>query len=272
MNEESSASDPGKAAATEKPSFEDLVMLMRRLRGPSGCPWDREQTFESLRRFVIEEAYEVIDAIDGGDRAELADELGDHLLQVVFLAQLGAEEETFTIDDAIAAIYDKLVRRHPHVFGDVDAPDADAVLRNWEQMKKDEKKIAGKVFFSGIPSGLPALMKAQRVGEKASRIGFDWSSSEGVVGKIREELSELEAAMAGDGDPRHELGDLLFAVVNLARQLDFDAENALQDATSRFMRRFEHIERSADASARALESYSLDELEALWAEAKNLER
>ncbi|MBW3565795.1 MAG: nucleoside triphosphate pyrophosphohydrolase [Acidobacteria bacterium] len=272
MKEEKIGSDSEEAAARKRPSFEDLVSLMQRLRGPGGCPWDREQTFESLRRFVIEEAYEVVDAIDGGERAELADELGDHLLQVVFLAQLGAEEGTFTIDDAIAAIHDKLVRRHPHVFGDVEAPDADAVLRNWEQMKKDEKKNAGKVFFSGIPSGLPALMKAQRVGEKASRIGFDWSSSEGVVGKIREELSEMEAAMAGDGDPRHELGDLLFAVVNLARRLGFDAENALQDATGRFMRRFEHIERSADASARALESYSLDELEALWTEAKNLER
>ena len=257
---------------SERPGFEDLVRLMERLRAPGGCPWDREQTFASLRRFVIEEAYEVVDAIDRGDRRELADELGDHLLQVVFLSQLGAEEGSFTIDDTIAAIHDKLVRRHPHVFGNVEATSADAVLRNWEQMKKEEKQAEGKVFFSGIPAGLPALMKAQRVSEKASRIGFDWSSVDGVIEKIREELGEVEEAIADRSGVEEELGDILFAVVNLARKLGFDAENTLQDANRKFIGRFEFIEKASVEAGRELESYAADELEKLWKEAKRRER
>lgn len=252
-------------------AFSDLVKLMERLRAPGGCPWDREQTYESLRRFVIEEAYEVVDAIDRGDRAELAEELGDHLLQAVFLAQLGREEGSFTIDDSIQAIHDKLVRRHPHVFGDVEAHDAETVLANWEKLKHAEKGEKEQSFFDGIPSGLPALMKANRITEKAARVGFDWSRADDVFAKIREEVDELEEAV-GEKEPSErvteELGDLLFSMANLARKLGVDAEHALQDANWKFIRRFEAMERVAKQESRGLEDRSLDELDALWEQIK----
>lgn len=251
--------------------FSDLVKLMERLRAPGGCPWDREQTFETLRRFVIEEAYEVVDAIDRGDRAELAEELGDHLLQAVFLAQLGKEEGSFTIDDSIQAIHDKLVRRHPHVFGDVEANDAETVLANWEKLKYAEKSEKKQTFFDGIPSGLPALMKANRITEKAARVGFDWSRAEDVFAKIREEVSEMEEAVARDEAPERvseELGDLLFSMANLARKLGVDAEHALQDANWKFIRRFEAMERIAKDESRSLEDRSLEELDQLWERVK----
>lgn len=251
--------------------FSDLVKLMERLRAPGGCPWDREQTYESLRRFVIEEAYEVVDAIDRNDRSELADELGDHLLQAVFLAQLGKEEGSFTIDDSIRAIHDKLVRRHPHVFGDVEANDAETVLANWEQLKYAEKAEKKQTFFEGIPGGLPGLMKANRITEKAARVGFDWSRAEDVFAKIREEVDELEQTIEG-GEPAErvteELGDLLFSMANLARKLGVDAEHALQDANAKFIRRFEAMEKIAGEEGRGLEDRSLAELDALWERVK----
>jgi tetrapyrrole methylase family protein / MazG family protein len=256
-------------------SFEDLVRLMERLRAPGGCPWDREQTYESLRRFVIEEAYEVVDAIDRGDRRELAEELGDHLLQAVFLAQLGREEGSFTIGDSIRAIHDKLVRRHPHVFGDVEAHDADTVLANWEKMKHAEKGERAQSFFEGIPSGLPALMKSVRITEKAARVGFDWKEAHDVFAKIREEIDELEQAIDRDEPSQRiseELGDLFFSIGNLARKLGIDAEHALQDANWKFIRRFEAMEQIAKESGHALDDTSLEELDELWERVKGEER
>jgi MazG family protein len=219
-----------------------LVGVMRRLLGPDGCPWDREQTYETLRKYVLEEACEVIDAIDSGDRGALREELGDLLLQVVFQAELGRREGSFAIDDVVEGIVDKLVRRHPHVFGDLSAADADDVLRNWEKLKAQEKGRRG--LLSGVPRSMPALTRAQRIGEKVSRVGFDWPDARGSHAKVVEELGELDRAIAGT-DPKaveEELGDLLFALVNLSRHLEIDAEGALRRASDKFTRRFAHVE------------------------------
>ncbi|HEY4011731.1 MAG TPA: nucleoside triphosphate pyrophosphohydrolase [Polyangiaceae bacterium] len=220
-----------------------LVGVMRRLLAPDGCPWDREQTFASLRKYVLEEACEVIDAIDAGDRAGIREELGDLLLQVVFQAELARREGSFGIDDVVAGIVDKLVSRHPHVFGDLDAKDADEVLRNWEKLKAREKGPRG--VLAGVPRSMPALTRAQRIGEKVARVGFDWDDRGGSRAKVEEEMGELDEAMAR-GDRRaveEELGDVLFAVVNLARHLDVDAEGALRGTIDKFTGRFAHVER-----------------------------
>jgi MazG family protein len=219
-----------------------LVAVMRRLLAPDGCPWDREQTFESMRKYVLEEACEVIDAIEGGDRAALREELGDLLLQVVFLAELGRREGTFGIDDAVAGIVEKLVTRHPHVFGDMDAKDADEVLRNWEKIKAKEK--ANRGLLAGVPRSLPALVRATRMGEKVQRVGFDWEDANGSRAKVTEELGELDAAIAsGDSDAvEEELGDVLFALVNLSRHVKVDAEGALRRTIDKFTTRFSHVE------------------------------
>jgi MazG family protein len=219
-----------------------LVAVMRRLLGPGGCPWDREQTFESMRKYVLEEACEVIDAIEGGDRAALKEELGDLLLQVVFLAELGRREGTFGIDDAVAGIVEKLVTRHPHVFGDMDAKDADEVLRNWERIKAKEKADRG--LLDGLPKSLPALVRATRIGEKVQRVGFDWEDARGSRAKVKEEIEELDEAIAsGDASAiEDELGDVLFALVNLSRHVKVDAEGALRRTMDKFTRRFAHVE------------------------------
>ena len=220
-----------------------LVGVMRRLLAPDGCPWDREQTFASLRKYVLEEACEVIDAIDAGDRAAIREELGDLLLQVVFQAELARREGSFGIDDVVAGIVDKLVSRHPHVFGDVDAKDADEVLRNWEKLKAREKGERG--VLSGVPRSMPALTRAQRIGEKVARVGFDWEDERGSRAKVAEEMGELDEAVAR-GDRRaieEELGDVLFALVNLSRHLDIDAEGALRGTIDKFTGRFAHVER-----------------------------
>src|SRR5262245_155448 len=208
-------------------TFPRLVELMQRLLQPDGCPWDREQTLVTLRRYVLEEACEVIDAIDGGDRAELRAELGDLLLQVVFLAELARAEGSFGPDDVVAGICDKLVRRHPHVFAGAEAADANEVLRNWERIKaaeragKDDPGVLGRV-----PRSLPALTRAQRVGEKVARVGFDWPDARGSRAKVTEELGELDAAIDCHDKDRieAELGDVFFALVNLARHVEVDAE------------------------------------------------
>jgi MazG family protein len=259
-----------------------LVGVMRRLLGPGGCPWDREQTFESLRKYVLEEACEVIDAIESGEREHLKEELGDLLLQVVFQAELGRSQAGFAIDDVVGGIVDKLVRRHPHVFGDGTAKDADEVLTNWERIKAEEKKNAG--ILSGVPRSLPALTRAQRIGEKVSRVGFDWSSAEGSRAKVKEELGELdEAAARGDKDALEaEMGDVLFALVNLARHHKVDAEGALRRTIDKFTRRFAHVEarvrevhggwgapRDGKADAKSL---PLEVLDGYWEEAKGAER
>jgi MazG family protein len=219
-----------------------LVGVMRRLLAPGGCPWDREQTFESLRKYTLEEACEVIDAIDSGDRGAIREELGDLLLQVVFQAELGRREGSFAIDDVVAGIVDKLVHRHPHVFGDVEAKDAEQVLSNWEKLKAKEKGDRG--ILSGVPRSMPALTRAQRIGEKVARVGFDWPDARGSREKVAEEIVELDEAIARNDRSavEEEMGDALFALVNLARHLDVDAEGALRRTIDKFTRRFAHVE------------------------------
>jgi MazG family protein len=219
-----------------------LVGVMRRLLGEGGCPWDREQTYESIRKYVLEEACEVIDAIDSGDRKALREELGDLLLQVVFLSELARRDKLFAIDEVTAAIVDKLVTRHPHVFGNLAVEDADEVLKNWEQIKAREKK--GRGILEGVPRSLPALVRAQNVGEKVRRVGFDWADAQGSRAKVTEEIGELDRAIAA-GDQaaiEEEMGDALFALVNLSRHVKIDAEGALRKTIDKFVDRFSHVE------------------------------
>ncbi len=251
---------------------------MKRLRAPDGCPWDRKQTHQSLKPFVLEEAYEVTAAIDDGDMPELKDELGDLLLQIVFQAQLAAEAGHFDFGDVVAAISDKMIRRHPHVFGDEDAKDdaidADGVLDQWEERKKSQE---GKGTFDGLPAALPALLKAYRVQDKAARLGFDWEDVRGPIDKVREETEELVEAIASsaaepeEGDPNRvedELGDLLFSMVNVARTLKLNPEFALGRTTDRFVARFRCMEGIADTEGLSLGEMSLEEMDALWERAK----
>lgn len=255
-------------------TFDELVQLMTRLRAPGGCPWDRKQTLPDLKPFVIEESYEVVDAIDREDRAALAEELGDLLLQAVFIAELTREEGTFDIYDAITAIHDKLVRRHPHVFGDVVAGDAEQVLVNWEKLKQDERKAENKSVLSGVPQAMPALLKASRLTEKAARVGFDWRRTDDVFDKLDEEIGELrEAVSAGDAQNIHdEIGDLLFTIGNIARKVNVNPEEALQSTNRKFMRRFEHMEARVRERGQNLDQLQLEEMDRLWDEAKAAER
>lgn len=257
-----------------KRSFDDLVQLMTRLRGPDGCPWDRKQTLPDLKPYVIEEAYEVVDAIDRGDRASLLEEIGDFLLEAVFIAEVTREEGTFDIYDSITAIHDKLVRRHPHVFGDVEAKDAEQVLVNWEKLKSEERKAENKSVLSGVPRSLPALLKASRLTEKAARVGFDWRRTEDVFDKLDEEMSELrEAVAAGDANSIHdEIGDLLFTIANIARKVGVNAEEALQSTNRKFMSRFESMESRVHERGQNLDQLELEEMDRLWDEAKAAER
>lgn len=228
--------------AQDGSTFSRLVGVMERLLGENGCPWDREQTFESTRKYVLEEACEVIDAIDSGDRKALREELGDLILQVVFLSEMARKEKAFGVDDVIGGIVDKLVTRHPHVFGDLDASTADEVLKNWEQIKAREKK--GRGILSGVPRSLPALVRARAIGEKVQRVGFDWADARGSRAKVSEEIGELDRAIEG-GDPKEieeELGDALFALVNLSRHVKVDAEGALRRTIDKFTARFAHVE------------------------------
>lgn len=254
--------------------FENLVMIMRRLRGPGGCPWDAEQTHESLTRYLLEEAYEVIEAIDERSAEHLKEELGDLLLQPVFHAAIAEETGSFTIDDVIENLNDKLIRRHPHVFGDMLITDSAAQIENWEQIKKAEKGTRRTSALSGVPAHLPALLKAQKITEKASRVGFDWEHVDQVVAKVMEELHEFEEAMAGGDNERMEaeLGDLLFAIVNLGRFLSINPEEALRKTINRFQQRFRHVEESLHDQGRLMNSTPLEEMDRLWEEAKELEK
>jgi MazG family protein len=258
----------------QKRSFEDLVRLMTTLRGPNGCPWDRKQTLPDLKPYVIEEAYEVVDAIDRDDRASLAEEVGDMLLEAVFIAEVTREEGSFDIYDSITAVHDKLVRRHPHVFADAQANDADEVLVNWEKLKNEERKSENKSLMAGVPLSMPALQKASRLTEKASRVGFDWRRTEDVFAKLDEELAEVHEAIAsGDAAKVHdELGDLLFTIANIARKLNVNPEEALQSTNRKFTRRFESMERAVREQERNLDQLSLEEMDALWNDAKAAER
>lgn len=263
-------------------SFDRLVQIMARLRAPDGCPWDRKQTHESLKPYLLEETYEVLETIDHRDPRKLREELGDLLLQVLFHAQIGAEAGAFTIDDVTEQLADKLVRRHPHVFakqeqsGDSLSPDQ--VYSNWEQIKRDERAKAGQAesALHGVPKTLPALLRAFQVQARASRVGFDWphtrEGTERVLDKIEEEVRELREAMAGDKADRieSEFGDLFFALVNLARFVTVNPEEALRGATNRFVARFQLMEAAAARAGRSLDHMTLDELDLLWNDAKRI--
>ena len=257
-----------------KRTFEQLVQLMTKLRGPQGCPWDRKQTLPDLKPYVIEEAYEVVDAIDRDDRAALLEEVGDLLLEAVFVAEIAREEGAFDVYDSITAIHDKLVRRHPHVFAGAEASDAEHVLVNWEKLKSDERKAEHKGVLSGVPQTLPALLKASRLTEKAARVGFDWRRTEDVVDKIDEEIAELrEAVASGQQEKIHEeLGDVLFTIANVARKVGVNSEEALQSTNRKFLRRFGSMEAAVHGSGRNLDELSLEEMDHLWDEAKAAER
>jgi len=262
-------------AAQDGTTLARLVAVMRRLLAPDGCPWDREQSFESVRRYVLEEACEVIDAIDNADRNGLREELGDLLLQVVFLSELGRKEGAFAIDDVVAGIVEKLVTRHPHVFGDMDAKTAAEVLANWEKSKARGKGERG--VLAGVPRSLPALNRAQRIGEKVHRVGFDWPDARGSRAKVTEELGELDQAIAS-GDEKaieEEMGDVLFALVNLSRHVKVDAEGALRRTIDKFTKRFDHVETRVKEKhggwpEPGKPNLELEVLDTYWDEAKRL--
>ncbi len=257
-------------------AIERLLQIMSRLRGPDGCPWDREQTLQTLRPYVLEETYEVLEAIDSGDPREHCEELGDLLLQVVFQAQLASEAGQFDFADVAKAISDKLVSRHPHVFGDAEAHDSEAVLKQWAALKREEKrkKGRGESVLEGVPREMPALARADRLTEKASRVGFDWPDAGGARAKLAEELQELdEAVAAGDREAvEHELGDLLFAAANFGRKLGVPPEEALRGSVARFISRFAHVERELARRGVPHGEATLEQMDALWDEAKDLER
>lgn len=266
--------DPGKKSAGEK--FERLVEIMARLRGEGGCPWDREQTFDSIKPYTLEETYEVLDAIDRRDWRGLAEELGDLVLQAVFYAQMAAEEGHFTIADALDAINAKLVRRHPHVFGDGTARTAEQVLARWNEIKQEEKRERGEEkrgLLDGVVRNQPALMEAAHLSKKAAAAGFDWPDIEGVFGKIREEIVELENARAGASreEIEGEIGDLLFTVVNAARFLGVDPEQALRRTNAKFRQRFAQVEGGLEERGRSFGETTIEEMEELWQQAKREE-
>lgn len=257
--------------------MKQVIDLMSRLRSRGGCPWDREQTLESLQQYLIEECYELIDAVDSGDVARHMDELGDVLLQVVFQAQIRKEQGKFDFGDVVKTLAAKLIRRHPHIFGSEKARTPAQVLKRWEAIKALEKKEKGEVSRSavdGVPHRLPALLKAQRVQARASRVGFDWKEVSGVVEKIEEELAEVKKALSrgSQKELKHEIGDLLFAVVNLSRFQRISAEVAMESAVNRFIRRFQAVEERVRRGGRKVSDCSLDELEAHWQAVKKIER
>jgi MazG family protein len=253
-------------------AVEKLLAIMARLRGPDGCPWDREQTLKTLRPYLLEETYEVLEAIDGGDSREHCEELGDLLLQIAFQAQLAAEERRFDFADVAEAISSKLVSRHPHVFGDVTVKDAKGVLRQWVALKKKEKEArgGGQSVLEGVPREMPALARAERLAEKASRIGFDWPEPAGARAKVDEELGELDRAVAAGNRAavEDELGDVLFAVSNFARKLGIPPEEALRRAVGRFVARFRYVEDELARRGVRHGEATLEEMDRLWEQAK----
>jgi len=242
-----------------------LAKIVAQLRSPDGCPWDREQTHESLKSHLLEECYELIDAIDAKDDEELKEELGDLLLQVVLHSQMAAEENRFTLEDVAGVIADKLIHRHPHVFGEIRLPDSEAVLNQWDCIKRVEK-INRVSALDGVPKTLPALARAQKVQGKAARVGFDWSDAAGPLEKIHEELREVQTTP--ESQLEEEIGDLLFAVVNFARKKKLDAEQALSRATRKFTNRFQEMERLANERGLELASLSLEEMDRFWEDVK----
>jgi len=267
-------------------NFNDLINLMDRLRSPTGCPWDREQTYATLAPMILEEAYEAFEAVEearAGRPEELRDELGDLLFQIVFYAQVAKERGEFNIDDVTNAIHSKMVRRHPHVFGNVKADDAATVLMNWETMKAEERRAAGETadaktsILDGVPSKAPALMEAHQLSTKAARVGFDWRNVDEIFDKLQEEIEELRGAIHDHSNlkdeathtrVREELGDLLFAATNIARHMQVEPEAALKLTNRKFRNRFQYIEETLRNRDQAFDQTSIDELEALWQEAK----
>jgi len=260
------ASDAGR-------EFQKLVDIMQRLRGPQGCPWDRQQTIQTLRPFVLEETYEVLEAIDRSDHDALRGEIGDFLFEGVFLAQLEADEGRFTVSDSLRHISAKLIRRHPHVFGSARGVDtASKVLEQWEQIKSKEQKHDGheQSVLRGMPKALPSLLAAHEIGTRVAAVGFDWSKTADVVTKIEEEVREVRAAVEQEGATRveEEMGDLLFAVANLARKLGIESESALRKANEKFTKRFRALERAFEATGRSVHDATLEEMEKVWGEVK----
>jgi MazG family protein len=267
-------------------TFDDLVALMDRLRSPGGCPWDREQTYATLAPMLLEEAYEAFDALEEareGRPAALREELGDLLFQITFFARVASERGEFNIDDVISEVHAKMVRRHPHVFGDTKAGDTAEVLRNWEAIKAEEKTGKGKVgkeaasILDGVSTKAPALMEAHQISTKVARVGFDWTQIKDIFEKLQEEVDELREAIdlhAGTNDEvdhahvREEIGDLLFVITNIARRLNVEPEAALKLSNRKFRRRFAHIEKRLREQSRKFEETTLDELEKLWQDAK----
>jgi MazG family protein len=261
--------------------FEKLVEIMATLRGPNGCPWDKQQDARTLKPMLVEETYEVLEAIDLEDDEGLTEELGDVLLHIVFQAQLGREAGRFNIDSVIDAISEKLVRRHPHVFGDADAANAEEVIKNWEAIKAAEKAARlekrtpkERSLLEGIPTKLPAIHEAHQISARAARVGFDWPEIQGIFDKLAEETTELRDAMSNlEGTGRadrmeDEIGDILFCIVNIARRLNIDSESALKRANRKFKSRFHHMESALAEQGRRIEDTSLEDMEALWQRAK----
>jgi tetrapyrrole methylase family protein/MazG family protein len=257
----------------EGTSFESFAEIVAHLRAPNGCPWDREQTHESLRKHLLEESYEAISAIDSGDFADMREEFGDLLLQIVLQAQIANEEGQFNIHQVIQGIHSKIVRRHPHVFGDLKLEGVDGVLANWEKLKEKERSEKGKGekeergLLDGVPLALPALSQAQEYQDRAARVGFDWPEIDGVLDKVKEEIDEIKNAET-DFELAAEIGDLLFALVNVARWKHVDAESALRGTNVRFKKRFGYVEQGAKKQERNLSELTLEEMDALWNDAK----
>ena len=260
-------------------NFDELINVMARLRAPGGCPWDAEQTYESLAQYLLEECYETFDAIQEaaqtGDTANLSEELGDVLLQVVFHSTIAKEKGDFTIDEVVAGVTEKLILRHPHVFGEAKLETADDVLQNWDELKKEQQKISGKVekpkdsILEDVPVHFPALLEGQKLTKKAAKAKFDWENVEQIFDKLNEETGELKEAIADDSNVEEEIGDLLFVVVNLARKLDVDAETALKKTNRKFRERFKFIETELKSNGKTLEESNLAEMDALWNAAKS---
>ena len=265
---------PPCASNQERFSLEPVVDVMARLRSPGGCPWDAEQTHATLRRYIIEEVYEVLEAIDEQDPHHLCEELGDLLLQIVFHARMAEENNDFSMQDVVDTVTEKLIRRHPHVFGDISVQDAAEVIVNWDAIKRREKKVKPQSALDGVPKGLPALLRANKLQLKAAKVGFDWDDIEPVWAKVAEELAELrEAVETGDKvKMEDELGDVIFAAVNLGRFLGVEAEVALNGTNNKFVRRFQQVEAAVRAKGLKWKELDLAAMDELWEAAKATER
>ena len=249
--------------------FDELVSIMDKLRAPNGCPWDREQTIDSLKKYLLEETYELLEELEVGDQEKIKEELGNLLLQVIFLSRLYKEESKFTIEDVIENISTKLKARHPHIFADLNASDSNEVLRIWEEQKKKEKRKDKFSVVDGIPKSQPALLRAQQISERVARVGFEWEDISDVMSKVKEELAELEAAIKSKNKERtlEEIGDLLFTITNIARHLKIDSELSLHRTCRKFDSRWRYIENKLREIGKKPRESSLDEMESYWAEA-----